>query len=544
MMLKFYIGCLVFFVCYPFLVSAQDTTHKPVTDTISIVKQIHSDRLRFQKIDSVTQLQIFAGKVLLQQDNTKFYCDSAVINKHLSIMEAFGNVHINDADSIHIYSQYLIYHIDTKLAVLKKKVSLTDGKGVLTTDELQYDTKAKTGVYTTGGKIVNGKTTITSKEATYYGDLKDVYFKKDVKMREPQYDMDTDSLLYNLETQIATFITKTHIKDSTGANIVTTDGYYDMKNKKASFGKRSIIKDGKGVTLTGDYIDTDSSGLTTVRGNGVYIDTAQKISVLSNSMIADKKKNTFLATQHPLMIIEQDKDSIYVTADTLFSARIADIKDSSYTDLQRNTIKKVTVVNTKDTSDIRFFQCYHHVRIFSDSLQAVSDSMFYSARDSVFRLFTNPVVWASNSQITGDTIYLYTKNKKAERMYVFENSFAINRSGDNMYNQISGKTLNGYFKDGAIDYMRTKGSPAQSIYYAKDENDAMVGINNASADIIDMRFENKELNKVVFLRDVTGTMYPVNQVPEDKKQLRNFKWLENKRPKTKFELFEDPVISN
>ena len=108
-----------------------------------------------------------------------------------------------------------------------------------------------------------------------------------------------------------------------------------------------------------------------------------------------------------------------------------------------------------------------------------------------------------------------------------------------MYNQISGKTLNGYFKNGEVDYMRTKGSPARSIYYAKDEGNAIVGVNNASGDIIDMRFENKELKKVVFVRDVTGTMYPFKQTPADKKTLHNFKWQEDKRPKTKFELFEN-----
>ena len=539
-MLKFIAGCFIFLLSNTFMVSAQDTLSRLKADTISIVNQIHSDRLRFQKIDSVTQLQMLAGNVVLQQDNTKFYCDSAVINKHLNILEAFGKVHINDADSIQTYGEYLIYHIDTKMAVLKKKVKLTDGKGTLTTEELQYDTKAKTGTYTTGGKIVNGTTTITSKEATYYGDLKDVYFKKEVKMRDPQYDLDTDSLLYNTESQMATFITKTYIKDSSGANIVTTDGYYDMKNHRATFGKRSVINDGKGITVTGDEIHTDdSTGQTIIRGNGVYIDTVQKISVLSNSMMADKKKKTFLATQHPLMIIQQDKDSLYISADSMYSARLADLKDSAYTDLRKDTIKTTTIVGGKDTSDIRFFQCYHHVRIFSDSLQAVCDSLFYSARDSVFRLFTAPIIWASGSQVTGDTIYLFTKNKKAERMYAFENSLAINKTGENMYNQISGKTLNGYFKNGEIDYMRTKGSPAQSIYYAKDEGNAIVGINTASGDVIDMRFENKELKKVVFVRDVTGTMYPYKQTPADKKTLRNFKWLDAKRPKTKFELFEN-----
>jgi hypothetical protein len=344
-----------------------------------------------------------------------------------------------------------------------------------------------------------------------------------------------------------------------------------MQNRRASFGKRSIIKDGKGVTITGDFIHTDdSTGVTTIRGNAVFIDTTQKISVLSNAFDIDKKKGSFIATLHPLMIIQQDKDSIYITADSMYSARIADIKDSAYRDLrkefippvkdsastidslllkknmaakenrlQKDTIKTTTIISGKDSSDIRFFQCYHHVRIFSDSLQAVCDSLFYSASDSVFRLFTKPIIWASGSQVTGDTMYLFTKNKKADRIYAFENSLAINKTGEHMFNQISGKTLNGYFKDGAIDYMRTKGSPAQSIYYAKDEGGAIVGVNNASGDVIDMRFENKELKKVVFVRDVTGTMYPYKQTPADKKQLRNFSWQDDKRPKTKFELFAD-----
>lgn len=529
-MLKFFSGCCVLLLLYTFPAAAQDT--------VSIVNQLHSDRLRFQKVDSVTQLQMLAGNVILQQDNTKFYCDSAVINKKQNILEAFGNVHINDADSIQIYSQYLIYHIDTKLAVLSKKVKLTDGKGVLTTDELQYDTKARIGIYNTGGKIVNGSTIITSKEATYYGDLKDVYFKRDVKMRDPKTNLDTDSLLYNTTTQVATFITKTNIRDSSGANIVTTEGTYDMKRKKSTFGKRAVINDGKGITVTGDDIDNnDSTGQVTIHGNAVYIDTVQKISVLANSFFTDKNKKTFLATQHPLMIIQQDKDSIYVTADTLFSARVADIRDAAYKDLLRDTIKNTTVVSAKDTGDIRFFQCFHHVRIFSDSLQAVCDSLFYSASDSVFRLYTNPVMWASGSQVTGDTIYLFTRNKQADRMYAFENGFAINKSGENMYNQISGKTLNGYFKNGEIDYMRSKGSPAQSVYYAKDESDAIVGVNNATGDVIDMRFENKQLKRVVFVKDVAGTMYPFKQTPEEKKRLRNFKWQEDRRPKSKFELF-------
>ncbi len=151
-------------------------------------------------------------------------------------------------------------------------------------------------------------------------------------------------------------------------------------------------------------------------------------------------------------------------------------------------------------------------------------------------------MWASNSQVSGDTIYIYTKNKKAERVYVFENSIAVNKSEDKMYNQLKGNTLNGYFRDGAIDYMRSKGN-AESIYYARDRENLLVGINRVSGDIIDMRFKDKELNRVVVMNEVKGTMYPVSQIPEDQKTLRNFKWQEDRRPKSKLELMQPaPVV--
>jgi hypothetical protein len=183
-------------------------------------------------------------------------------------------------------------------------------------------------------------------------------------------------------------------------------------------------------------------------------------------------------------------------------------------------------------------KAFHHVRIFSDSLQAVSDSLFYSGADSIFRLFYDPIVWAGESQITGDTIYLYTRNKKADRLYVFENAMVVNRAGHNLYNQIRGNTLNGYFLDGVIDHMRAKGN-AESIYYVQDEDSAYVGVNRSTADIIDMRFQNRELNKVVFVNDVRGTTTPMRMVNFTEMRLRNFKWLEERRPKTKFELFAD-----
>ena len=504
------------------------------SDTMRLVEILRTNRYGFEKIDSLTELQILVGQVHLKEKTTHFYADSTVINNGARIIEAFGNVHINDNDSVHTYSQYLLYNLDTKVAILKKKVRLTDDKTNLYTEELEYDVNQKIGIYRNGGRVLNGTSVLTSKEGTYYADLKDVYFKNDVVLKDPKYDLKSDSLLYNTTTEVATFISETLIIDSAKRSIKTKEGFYDLKNKKAFFGRRPVITDGAVRIIANEVETDDNTGINKLRGSAVFIDTAQGLSVLANYIETNRQEGWFRATQHPLMIIKQEDDSIFITADTLYSGKLSNLYADTLT--AKDTIKKTTVVDVNNDSTDRYFQAFRHVRIFSDSLQAVSDSLFYSGKDSIFKLFIDPIVWASGSQVTGDTIYLYTKNKKADQLYVFENGLVINQSGEGMYNQVKGNRLFGYFNEGVIDYMRAKGN-AESVYYVRDEEELLVGINKASGDIIDMRFKAKELNRVVFISDVKGTMYPIRQIPEEEKTLRNFQWHEKLRPKTKYELF-------
>jgi hypothetical protein len=244
-----------------------------------------------------------------------------------------------------------------------------------------------------------------------------------------------------------------------------------------------------------------------------------------------------------LMIIKQEEDSIYITADTLFSARLTDLygkKDS----VKKEAIKGVKIVDTKTKdSTNRYFEAFRHVRIFSDSLQSVCDSMFYSFKDSVFRLYQDPVVWSKDNQITGDTIQVFTKNKKADRIKVFENSMLVSKVQAEMYNQVKSARMDGYFTEGSIDSVRARGF-AECIYYIQDEDSAFSSVNQSTADIMDIYFSNgaggqeKELKKVVFRSAVKGTLWPIRQKSPEELRVENFKWLEDRRPKTKFELFQ------
>jgi lipopolysaccharide export system protein LptA len=259
--------------------------------------------------------------------------------------------------------------------------------------------------------------------------------------------------------------------------------------------------------------------------------------IIAGTIFRNKKTEAIMAIRKPLMIVKQDKDSIYITADTLFTARLTDLygkKDSVTKDTVNGT--KLVAINEKDSTN-RYFEAFRHVRIFSDSLQAVCDSMFYSFKDSVFRLFDDPVIWSKGSQITGDTVLLYTKNRKADRMKVFNNSFLVNNVDPEIFNQVKSSRMDGYFKDGDLDSVRASGF-AECIYYIQDEDSAYTGINESNSDILDVYFANQQLQKVIFRSAVTGTIWPIKQKDPKEMRLKNFRWLEVRRPKTKFELFE------
>ena len=542
-----------FFLCFFFVGIQGAWSQKPVPpDTTKKVEILAARKLEFLKTNDTTELQILAGNVKLRQGSTLFYCDSCIINNRIHLLEAFGNVHINDADTANAYSDYLRYLTDKRVAYLQKNVRLTDGKATLTTNNLEYDVETKLGIYTNGGKVVNNKKSVlTSTEGYYYTDLKDIYFKKNVELNDPAYYLKSDSLLYNTESEVARFIAETFIKDSSNRNIITKEGYYDTKNKKAEFGLRPVIQDGPRRYTGNTVITNDSTHISQIIGNAIIVDTTDATTVIAGEVLANSETGTMLAFNKPLMIVKQDQDSIFITADTLFSARLSDlykagdsVKTLNASDsIQVDTVKTVKVVNSKekDSTD-RHFQAFYHVRIFSDSVQAVSDSMFYSFKDSVFRLYKDPVVWSKENQVTGDTILLFTKNKKADRFKVFENSLLVSKVQGDFFNQVKSLRMDGYLTDGSIDSVRARGF-AECVYYIQNEDSSFTGVNQSSSDIMDIYFASdstggRALQRVVFRSAVKGTLWPMRAKTAEELRLQNFKWLDDRRPKTKYELYQ------
>ena len=530
-----FIGLFVFsFLCILQLASAQVSTD-PNSKVINIIS---ADTLSFRKTNDTTNLKVLSGHVVVKQQTTTFYCDSAILNELSNTLDAFGHVHINNADSVHTYADYLRYIGNDKTAFLRRNVRLTDGKGTLTTPELDYNTQTKIGIYRNGGKLVNGPTTLTSDEGFYYGQTRDASFKKHVLLVNPDYRVTTDTLLYNTYSNIATFTVPTKIVS--GKRVInTTNGYYNLQTKQSYFGDRPVIQDSTSILIAARTASEDSTGNFEAQGNVIYRDTAQGYALFANNVKGNKKTNILLATEHPVMMIKQNNDSLFIAADTLFTAKQSSLKGLRSIPTIRDSMPPLDSVDFtgSDSTKDRYIEAYYHVRIFSDSLQSTCDSLFYSAVDSVFRLFKSPVIWANNSQITGDTIYLYTKNKKPERAYVFENALALSDvDSTQFFNQVKGRTINGYFQNGEINFIRTQGN-AESVYYTQDDDMKFIGVDKSSCDVIETYFRDRKPERVSRISNLKGTFYPMQQVNHEELKLRGFNWQNNKRPKSKEDLF-------
>ncbi len=611
------------------LAQLQDTlpAQRQVTDTGQIIHLLNADILlgiQGNGKDSA-QMQKLIGNVRLQQGETIFTCDSALQYLSKNTIDAYGHIHINQADTINTYADFLHYEGNTKLATLKKNVKMTDGHMILTTNFLTYDMNSHIGSYQNGGKLVNQETILDSRRGYYYADTKDVFFKNDVKLNNPQYTLTTDTLKYNTISHIATFIAPTAI--NTGKTIIYTScGYYKTDQQYAHLCNRPTINDSTG-TLTADSLNfSKMEGIGKAFGNVIWSDTSGQATVKSQYAVSRQAEKTILATQQPLLILSQKSDTLFVASDTLFSGPVvqrdtatpkANLKESdtlsyvyinpdnpvakNYRDslkntnafylppLTRNTRTEPLLPQTitffppgkrkkpapekaineelkippseangvplqiedttgtfqkKDSADLRYMIAYHHVQLFSDSLQGLADSLHYSDVDSAFHFYGNPVLWTGVTQLTGDTIVLFTKDQKASRLLLQENAMIVNKVGPNQYNQIKGNIITGYFNDSSqLEWMEVQGN-AESIYWAQEDNGAFVGVNQTTSASIRLYFKENQLNKVVFIKQASGTFKnPVGLTDEDKK-LKDFRWEAEKRPQSKEDLFRSKNINN
>ena len=490
----------------------------------------HADLLTY---DAALQpgVQRLKGGVVLRHGNATMTCDSAYLNEDDQIFEAFGEVHMVQGDTVHMYSRYLYYDGVSKLARLRHNVHLANKTTDLYTDSLDYDRIADIAYYFEGGTITDAQNTLTSDYGQFIPATNDAEFRYNVKLVNDKTTMTTEHLFYNTHTRISSYEGQTLIQADSG-QIVSQRGIYDVGRDVGILLDRSEVTSGA-KTLIGDSIYYDGmSKFGEAFGRMELSDTAQKAILYGDYGYFDDKRNYAFATSRAHAEEYSQKDTLYVSADTLELISLP-IPDR----LRLDSLRAVASQEGKAKPDTmqRYLRGYRNVRVFRRAAQAVADSLSYISMDSTLSLYGKPILWSEERQLSGDTTHFYFRSKKLDYVDVLGKALVVEHIDSvDYYNQMSGDSLRAYVQDSTVREILVSGK-VESIYYMKEEgtNDYN-GLNRMTSSTMHVLLDSGKVKKSIWRGPVEGKAYPLEMASgPEVNRLPLFQWAADRRPMRK-----------
>jgi lipopolysaccharide export system protein LptA len=480
---------------------------------------VHADVLHYDQWVN-RDAQILNGKVQFRHKGATLHCDSAYFYEATNSFEAFGHVKMYQGDTLSLFSDYAFYDGNDQMAIARNNVELRNRKMTLYTDSLNFDRLYDNAYFFEGGKMVDGNTTLISDWGEYNTKTKKAVFNYDVKMVNKDMLLTTDTLYYDTFSSMAEIVGPTHIL-SGKSHIYSVRGFYDTKNDRARLLDRSeLTNQGKKLVADSIYHD-DKAGVSKAFYNIVYTDTVNKNKLTGEYGEYNDLTGYAMCTESAVVMDFSQRDTLYMHADTF----------------------KIFTHNINTDSVYRKIHAYNKVRAYRIDVQAVCDSLVYNSKDSCMTLYKDPIVWNNAQQLVGEEIQVFMKDSVIDHAHVANQAFSIekvyNKEGrgeENTYNQISSDNMYAYFKNGTIYEAQSKDN-VRLIYYPVDESDTtLIGLNTTETTELRMFMENRKMKKI-WMPKAEGTLYPMSQIPPDKRYLEGFAWFDYVRPIDKDDIF-------
>lgn len=517
---RIYILCVFLFFCFYLLTAV--TPERRATESrppsAAKVHLLHADRLFFD--DRVHRTaQILVGNVQLSHEGMLMNCDSALFYEATNSFDAYGNVHMNQGDTVLLDSEVFYYNGTDRLARARHYVVLKHGTMTIYTDSLDYDRLYNLGYFFEGGRVLDHDNELTSDWGEYSPVTHEAVFNYNVRLvnpappARPQTILISDTLHYNTETAIAHIVGPSNIKN--GENHIYSElGYYDTQAKRSYLLERSILNN-NGKRLVGDSVVwNDDVATAEAFGNILYTDAIDKKMFTGEYCYYEDSTGYIMATDSALVIDYSQADTMFAHADTF----------------------KIFTYNIDTDSVYRIMHGYHHMRVFHNDVQAVCDSMVYDSRDSLLIMYQDPILWQAGQQQLGEEIRMFFGNGNIDSVQVLRQALSVERIDSIHYNQVSGHEMHSYFREGEL-YLTTSVGNVFVNYYPFDEDSVMIEMNHTETSLLKMFLRDKKVERI-WMPAATGTMYPIVLIPENMRYLQNFAWFDYIRPRDKYDLFE------
>ncbi|MEI6865004.1 OstA-like protein [Flavicella sp.] len=459
---------------------------------------------------------ILNGNVKVSHDGAILDCNKALFYKDKNILHAYGNVLVNQGDTIRQTSEYTNYNGNTQKIISWGNVIINDPSMQLETDTLHFDRITQEMTYDCYAKIIDANNQLTSKNGLYSTTEKKFTATTDVVVFNPENKLESNHLDYYTETGEVYFYGPSTI--TTQESIATANkGFYDSK-----IGISRLINDAKiyydNRIIEGDSIYNDKNrGFASSTGNVVMTDTINQTIVKGGYGEFFRDQDSIFVIKKALFISTAEVDSLFIHGDTLLIT---------------------------GQPDKRIIRAYHRVKFFKTDLRGKCDSLHTNQKTGITKMFKHPVIWSGNNQITGDSIYLTSdlKTNKLDSLFIKRNAFIIQKDSAG-FSQIKGKNMYGKFVDNQLTSLLTKGN-GEVVNYARDEEKKLVAILNMICSNILFNLMDNNIQTIHFLMKPEGKTYPPSKYPNELRFLKGFIWREEEKPLVKEDIFKnEPVIT-
>lgn len=500
----FFILVLCFLVQIAF---AQEETGEKKKTKVHIE---HYDQISYNR--NLGEFQRLIGNVKIRHDSAYFFCDSAYFYEKTNSFDAYQNVHIIVNDSVEIFSDLLNYDGNARFAEFFDNVKLRDDSTLLQTQYLTYDRNQHLACYPDSACTTRGNKTLISCLGYYRDDLKELSFFENVEVTSPKYQMYTDTLFYNTEKEKMWFWGPTDIINEEN-KLYGEHGYYLVDEDIAYFDKKPVMRNETQRLKSDSIFYNRAIGLAKAFDHVDMIDTSYKVVLRGDYVEMWEKKGFSYATDSAYAAYFDDSDTLFIHADTMF-------------------FHFKTKWNNEEKMIGR-----RNVRFFKSDMQGKCDTMTYLVADSTIRMRVNPILWAEDSQLTGDFIDIKIADHKIDSVVQRNNAFIINQDTVEGFNQIKGTDIISRFRNGNIHNVNVNGGNAETIYWLREDDAALIGIDISKADNMVIEMKGNNISLIKSYKGISETMYPEKDLPENERLLQGFKWNDEIRPKDKADIF-------
>ena len=456
---------------------------------------------------------LLTGNVRVNHDGVIMTCNKAYFFQNENYLKAFGDVQMNQGDTLFMNSSYAEYNGNVKKAVGTGNVVMRSPDMTLTTDTINFDRNIQQAYYNTNGVIVNKENTLRSKSGRFFINEKKYQFLTAITITNPEYIIKSNHLDYYTNSGHTYLFGPSTI---TGKDnfIYTEKGFYDTKKNLAILKRKSYIKY-KDRRIEGDSIFYDRKKEFASATNNVKItDSINKGLIKGHYAEVYRAKDSMFVTKRAVAINLVENDSVYIHG-------------------------KVLMVTGKP--DNRIIRAFNNVRFFKTDMSGKCDSIHSNQRLGLTKMIGNPILWNFENQMTGDIMHLIanTKTEKLDSLKVLNNAFIISKDtvGDG-FNQVKGLNLYGKFRENKL-YEVDVVKNTEVVFYMRNDDQELIGINKNVSSSINMQLDENQIETITFFKTVEGDIYPEAELPENARKLRGFIWRGDERLQTKDDIFSD-----